>query len=100
MTEVPVGEVQVAQRQVGPVDEHRVEDATALGEVLDVLVAAVLAWGSGPRGLAGDTVVVALGDGAPNGELLLRRKRERWHPVRVRGDEGALSLVPPREQLR
>ena len=38
----PWREVQVAHGEVCAVDEHRVEDPGALGEVLDVLVAAVL----------------------------------------------------------
>jgi hypothetical protein len=39
-----------------PVDEHRIEHPRPGGEVLDVLVAAVLARGCGARGLAGHPV--------------------------------------------
>ena len=50
---VALAEVQVAHRQVRPVDEDGVEDPGALGEVLDVLVAAVLPRRCGAGGLGG-----------------------------------------------
>ena len=50
---VALREVQVAHREVRPVDEDRIEHPGPLGEVLDVLVAAVLPRRRGAGGLGG-----------------------------------------------
>ena len=64
-----------------PVDEHRVEHPGALGEVLDVLVAAVLPRRGGPRRLAGDPVELGAGQLPRIGAVRQRRQRQRRHPV-------------------
>jgi hypothetical protein len=50
---VALAEVQVTGGELAAVDEHRQEDPGAAGEVLDVLVAAVLPRRRGAGGLAG-----------------------------------------------
>ena len=61
---VALGEVQVTHRELRAVDEHRVEDPAALGQVLDVLVAAVLARRCGAGGLGGGPGEVVAGEAA------------------------------------
>ncbi|SKZ14402.1 Uncharacterised protein [Mycobacteroides abscessus subsp. abscessus] len=53
---VALREVEIAERQVGARHEDGIEDATALGEILDVLIAAVLAGRCRPCSLCGDSI--------------------------------------------
>ena len=96
---VALAEVQVAHGQVRPVDEDGVEDPGALGEVLDVLVAAVLPRGCGAGGLGGGVGERLTLQGAQDRVLGQGRQGQRRDPVRVGGDQVALALVPPGQQL-
>jgi hypothetical protein len=97
---VALGEVQVAHRQLRAGHEDRVEDPAALGQVLDVLVAAVLPRRRRPGRLAGDAVELGALQPAEDGVLREGRQGQRRHPVGIGGDEGALPAVPARQQLR
>src|SRR5699024_10742384 len=97
---IALGEVQVTDVEVRPVHEHRVEDPGALGEVLDVLVAAVLPRRGGACALAGHAVVVGCTHTAEDGTVRLRRQGEGGHAVRIGGDQRRLARVPHLQQLR
>ena len=86
---VALGEVQVTHREVRAVDEDRLEDSGPLGEVLDVLLAAVLPWWCGAGSLAATRV---------NSASLWEPRtaeRQQWHPVRVGVDQRLLGTLGP-----
>jgi len=72
------------------VNEHRIEDPGALGEVLDVLVAAVLPRRAVRAASRATRFELVAGEVARNRRLRQRRQRERRHPVRCRVDERLL----------
>ena len=78
---------------------HRIEDARAAGEVVDVVVAAVLAGGHCAGAVAGDGGERVAGGGATERVLLERRQRQGRHAVGGGGDERALPEVPAGQQL-
>ena len=90
---------EIAHGEVRPVHEHRVEDPGALGEVLDVLVAAVLARWRGTGAFTGHAIAVGLSHPAEDRAVRLRRQSERGHPVRFGGDQRRLAGVPCLQQL-
>ena len=96
---VTLAEVQVAEGQIGTRDEDRVEDARTLGEVLDVLVATVLARGSGAGGLGGDAVELSARQPAQDSTFGLGRECQRRNALGIGGDQRGLALVPLAEQL-
>ena len=96
---VTLAEVQVAEGQIGTRDEDRVEDARTLGEVLDVLVATVLARRSRAGGLGGDTVELGTGERAQNSTFGLGRERQWRNALGIGGDQRCLTLVPLAQQL-
>jgi len=59
--------VQVTHREVRAVDEDRLEDSGPLGEVLDVLLAAVFPWWCGAGSLGGHPSEFCTVQGAKDG---------------------------------
>ena len=90
--------MKIADRQIRTVHEHRIEDSAALGEVLDVLVSAVLTRGSGTSRLAGHACVLVTGQGSQYCIAGLGRKCKRGNPIGIGGNEGALAGIPLGEQ--
>ena len=96
---IALGEVQVTDGEVRAVDEDWVEHAGALGQVLDVLVAAIFAWGSGACSFAGDTGELGAGQATEDRGVWLWWQRQRWNALWIGGDQRSLTLVPLVEQL-
>ena len=96
---VALGEVQVAAGELRPVDVHRVVDAAAAREVLDVVVAAVLARRHGAGALAADALELRAAQRPGEHALLDRRQRERRDALRVLVDQRLLAPVPLGEQV-
>ncbi len=86
--------MQVSERKVAAGDEHRVEDPAALGQVLDVLVAAILPPRRGARGFTGDAVEVLGVHSTENGVFGQRCQGQRRNPIRIGGNQCSLPVVP------
>ena len=97
---VTLGEVQVAAGELGARNVHGIEDAAAPGEVLDVVVAAVLAGRHRAGALPADTLGLTAPQRPGQDPVLERRQRQRRHPVRVAVDQRLLAAVPLRQQRR
>lgn len=79
---VDLTEVQVPDREVRSVDEHRAEHPAAPGEVLDVLVAAVLPRWGGLGGLQRHAGEVRLRDASQDGGLMQPPGHDKSEPTR------------------
>src|SRR3954467_545943 len=77
----------------------RVEDPRATGEVLDVVVAAVLPGGNGAGAVAADRGQHVTGCRAGQHIFLQRWQRERRHTFWIGVDQRLLAGVPARQQL-
>src|SRR3954451_6423447 len=76
-----------------------VEDPRATGEVLDVVIAAVLPGGNGPGAVAADRGQHVTGRRAAQHIFLQRRQRERRDTSWIGVDQCLLAGVPARQQL-
>lgn len=97
---IALAEVQVTPGEQGPRHVHGKEDARAPGEVLDVVVAAVLPGRHRARPLLGHPLVVRAGERAQQRPGAQRRECQGRHPVRGGRDESRLAPVPAAQQLR
>src|SRR5690625_2136604 len=86
---VALTEVQVATGEHRSLHEYRVEDAAAAGEVLDVVVTAVLAWRHGPGAVPRDRLGHLAGRRAGQRAIGQWWQREGWDAVRIRGDRAS-----------
>src|SRR5918994_919322 len=98
---IPLREVQVAHRELRPLDVHREVDAGPNGEVLYVHVAAVLARRDRPGRLARDPVELlrACLQSAQDGFVGEWWQRQRRHPLGVHVYESLLATVPLGQKL-
>ncbi|SLC95754.1 Uncharacterised protein [Mycobacteroides abscessus subsp. massiliense] len=92
--------MQIAHRQLAAGHEHRVEHPAALGQILDVLVAAVLPRWRGPSRLGRRPIKRIPAQSAQHRVPGLGRKCQRGNTVGVSGDQRALAGIPPRQQFR
>src|SRR5205807_5172617 len=79
---------------------HRVVHAATPGEVLDVVVSAVLTGGNGAGSVPTDSPQVRSGQRPSECAILARGEGKGWHPVGIRGDKGSLPPIPLLEQRR
>src|SRR5699024_8552734 len=97
---VALGEVQVTDGEARPRDVHRVEHAGPSGEVLDVLVSAVLpGWGR-PGRFRRRPVEGFAAQSSQDRVLWFGRQCQWWYPIGVGRDQVTFSTVPAGEQFR
>src|SRR5205085_685044 len=93
-------EMQVAAGEQRARHVNWIEHARTAGEILDVVVPAVLPGGDGARAVAPDRSQRVTGCRAAQCVFLQRWQRKRRNSVRGGGDQRPLAGVPAPEQLR
>src|SRR5262249_18794822 len=97
---VTLREVKVAAGEHAARNVHRIINAAATGEVLDVVVAAVLAGRDRASAFPADTLEFRTRRRAGQDPLLERWQGQGRHPVRLAVDQCLLAAVPLRQQCR